>query len=142
MTPNNNGILCKFGGQIHMAICRNIMTTTEPPLLAPLPFQDLHWTDFPGCFNGRSIRRVHKYHDEIIFASFPQKMYVLVNMLRNNMQTQITGVELSTLFDHSGGGVQGMISLCLHSPNSENPTARGRPKQSISIRRRSSYNSA
>jgi hypothetical protein len=55
-------------------------------------------------------------------------VYVLENTLRNNTQIQITDVELSTLFGHPGAWAQRMIARHLHSANSENPTARGRPK--------------
>jgi hypothetical protein len=41
----------KVGGQTRWAIYRIVMTTTEPPLLPSLPFEDLHWVDFPGYFN-------------------------------------------------------------------------------------------
>jgi hypothetical protein len=44
------------------------------------------------------------------------------------MQIQITNVELSTLFSHSGEWAQRMIARCVHSANNENPTARGHPK--------------
>jgi hypothetical protein len=44
------------------------------------------------------------------------------------MQIQITDPQFGTLFGYSSGWAQGMISRHLHSPNSENPTARRRPK--------------
>jgi hypothetical protein len=44
------------------------------------------------------------------------------------MRIQITNVELSTLFSHSSEWAQRMIARYVHSANSENPTARGRPK--------------
>jgi hypothetical protein len=46
-------------------------------------------------------------------------VYVLANTQRNNMQIQITDVELSLLFGHSGGWTQGMIARHLHSANRE-----------------------
>jgi hypothetical protein len=104
------------------------MTTTEPPLLPSLPFEDLHWADFPGYFNDRSIRQVHRYLDEIQFAGLHQQIYVFANTLRNNMQIQMTDAELNMLFGHSGGLTQGMMAQHLHSANNENPTAHGRPK--------------
>jgi hypothetical protein len=55
-------------------------------------------------------------------------VYVLANRLRNNTQTQITDVELSTRFGHSGAWTQRMTVRHLHSANSENPTARAHPK--------------
>jgi hypothetical protein len=45
---------------------------------------------------------VHRYLDEIQFASPHQQAYGLTNALRNDMQIQITDVELNTLFGHSG----------------------------------------
>jgi hypothetical protein len=101
------------------------MTTTDLPVLPP-PFEDLHWADFPGYFNHRSMRRVHIYLDEIQFASLRQQEYILADTLCNNMQIQITYVEISTLFGHSGGWAQGMIARHFHSAHSENPTLRGR----------------
>jgi hypothetical protein len=51
----------------------------------------------------------------------------LANAPRNNLQIQISGVELSTLFGHSDGWAQGMIAWPLDSRNNENPIAHGRP---------------
>jgi hypothetical protein len=68
----NEKFYLKFGGKIHLAIYRIIMSTTKPPLLPSLPFKDLHWAGFPGYFNDRSIRRVHRYLDEIQFAGLCQ----------------------------------------------------------------------
>jgi hypothetical protein len=88
----------EFSGQIHSAIHGIIMTTTDPPLLSPPSFEDLHWVDFSSYFNDRSIRRVHRYVGKIQFASLRSSVHVLANTVRNNMQIQITDVELSTFF--------------------------------------------
>jgi hypothetical protein len=58
---------------------------------------------------------VHKYRDEIQFASLRQQVYVLANTLRNNMQIQIIDVELRRLFGHSDRWAQGVIAQHLHS---------------------------
>jgi hypothetical protein len=87
-----------------------ILTTIERALPPPLPFEDQHWADFPVNFNDRGTRRVRKYLDKIQFPMLRSQVYVLANTLHNNMQIQITNVELSTLFGHSGGWVQGMIA--------------------------------
>jgi hypothetical protein len=55
-------------------------------------------------------------------------VYVSANTLRNNIQIQITDVELNTLFGHCGGWAQGMIFWHWHFANSANSTASGRPK--------------
>jgi hypothetical protein len=104
------------------------MTTTEPPLLPPLPFEDLHCADFPGYFNDQNIQRVHRYLDEIQFASLREQMDVSANTLHNSMQIQTTDAELSILFGHSGGWAQGTIARDVHSANSEKLTARWCPK--------------
>jgi hypothetical protein len=44
------------------------------------------------------------------------------------MQIQTREVELNPLFNHSDGWAQEMIARCLHSANSENTSAHGRPK--------------
>jgi hypothetical protein len=55
-------------------------------------------------------------------------VYVLANTPRSSMQIQITDVKLNTHIDPFGRWAQGMITRYLHSANSENPTAPGRPK--------------
>jgi hypothetical protein len=86
-----------------LTIDRILMTTTETLLVPPLPFKDRYWVHFPGYFDDRSIRRVHRYLDEIEFARLHQQVHVFANTLPSNMQIQITDVQLSTLFGHSGG---------------------------------------
>jgi hypothetical protein len=69
-----------------------------------------------------------RYLNEIQFANLGQQLYVLANTLPDNMQIQITDVELSPLFGHSAGQAQGPAAWGLHHADSENPTARGRSK--------------
>jgi hypothetical protein len=52
----------------------------------------------------------------------------LTNTLRNNIQIQVTDVELNILPGHSGVWAQGTIARHLHSANGENLTARERLK--------------
>jgi hypothetical protein len=47
---------------------------------------------------------VYRSFDEVQFVNLRQQVYALANTLRNNMQTQISDAESSTLFGHSGGG--------------------------------------
>jgi hypothetical protein len=66
---------------------------------------------------------IDRHLDEVQFINFRHKVYVSAKALSNNMQIQISDVESSMFFRHSGGSAQRKIARHWPSLHSQNPTA-------------------
>jgi hypothetical protein len=66
---------------------------------------------FPMLFQRPKSTKLHRPLDEAQFANLHQHYSVLVNRLRDNMQIEISGVELCQPFGHSGGWAQETMAV-------------------------------
>jgi hypothetical protein len=82
------------------------MATKEDALLPPIPFDELHWSEVTTRLDGRTIRRIHRSLADITFKSLREQVYIMAVTIREDMQTDITDVELSRLFGHLGAGLK------------------------------------
>jgi hypothetical protein len=90
--------------------------------------EQLHWSDLPDRFSDRIMRRINRYFADIQFQSLRQQVWLLATAIRQEFSIDVTDVELSQLFGHSGGWAQGMIARHLHHTQAEVPNPRGRPR--------------
>jgi hypothetical protein len=103
------------------------MSRKEHQLLPPVPFDELHWAEFPDRFNNRTVRQLTRSLADISFSSLRHQVYVVSVAIRVEMKVPLTDAELSQLFGHAGGWTQGMISQYLQYLDSEKPIAPSRP---------------
>jgi hypothetical protein len=125
-----------FAGKFVSFFARR-MSRKEPRLLPPVPFDELHWAEFPDRFNNRKIRHVTRSLADISFSSLRHQVYVISVAIRVEMKVPLTDAELSQLFGHTGGWAQGIISQYLQYLGSEKSIVRSGPIAAESDREQS-----
>jgi hypothetical protein len=103
------------------------MSRKELQLLSLVPFDELHWAEFPDHFNNRTVRHLTRSLADVSFSRLRDQMHVLSVAIRVEIKLLLTDGELSQFFGQAGGWAQGMISRHLQYLGLEKLSARGCP---------------
>jgi hypothetical protein len=80
------------------------MSRKEARILPPVPFDELHWAEFPDRFHNRTVRHLTRSLADISFSRFRHQMHVVSVASRVEMKVPLTDAELSQLFGQPEAG--------------------------------------